>query len=90
MLQVVKNGDIQMIVLNKDEEIIITTSNKQTGYVSVYNNGENMVIDGTINKRDYSIPFKERKRIAEERANKVREYNHKRYLESKEKKKESV
>lgn len=90
MLQVVKNGDTQMIVLNEGEEIVITTSNKKTGYVSIYNNGKNMVVDSTINKDDYTIPYKERKRIDEERAKKIREYNHRKYLERKEKKKESV
>lgn len=63
MLKIVQDDKIQKIVLNVGEEIVITTSNEKTGYVSIYNNGKNMIIDGTINKKTYKIPHQERESI---------------------------
>lgn len=63
MLKIVQEDNIQKLVLNEGEEIIITTNNEKTGYVSIYNNGKNMIIDGTINKKTYKIPRQEREAL---------------------------
>lgn len=81
-MQVIKKDKIQMLVLNDDDEIIITSANGKS-YVSIYETNGNMTIDGTINSKNYMIPFKERLEIDKQRALKTKERNHQAYLKRK-------
>ena len=61
-MEVLQDRVIKTIVVEQDEEVIITTNNKTTGYVSIYNDGKYMRIED-LNKKESQIPYKERKSI---------------------------
>lgn len=86
MMQVIQKDKIQMLVLNEGEEIIVSTSNKSTGYVSIYNDGKIMHIED-VNKNEYTTPYIERQMARHEKAINRAKKQHERYLKSKEEKK---
>lgn len=41
-MQIIEKNNKKIIVLEDLEEIIVSTSNKETGYISIYNDGKGM------------------------------------------------
>ena len=58
-MEILQDRSIKTIVIDKDEEVIITTNNKTTGYISIYNDGKYMRVED-ISKKESEVPYKER------------------------------
>lgn len=60
-MELIQQNNIKILVLDKKEEIIVSTSNNNTGYVSIYNAIEGMRLE-SLNKKEAMIPYIEREK----------------------------
>lgn len=50
-MQIIEKDNKKVIVLEESEEIIVSTNNKETGYISIYNDGKNMCVHELIEEK---------------------------------------